>query len=230
MSTQATQATQSFGAGWLERFPEHEIVIGPIQRSEAIMLYGLIKTIRPRRVVEVGFYRGDSCAVLCAATAGDPDATVESYDVRWVDENDKNSLKAQYPHLTVEICDQRQVMSRTAASDSRLIDFLFIDASHDLEINQATWASFVTRMSSNAVVMVHDTGLWVDTHRPPDFTHGRPGTKHGVTGRFHQPDEVMFVQWIEKNFPNWTRMDFMSVNAFRHGFTLLQRTQQVQHL
>lgn len=213
--------TSSFG--WLDRFPEHEFVIGPIQRSEAIMLYGLIKTLRPRRVIELGFYKGDSCSVLCAATATDPNATVESYDINWVDEGAKNALKAQYPHLSVELCDQRLVMDRTI-TDNRLVDFLFLDASHDFEINKATWATFLPRFSSNAVVMVHDTGLWVDEHCPDGLSrHGQYGHKHGHNGRFHQPDEVLFVKWITSTYPNWRRMDFMSVNTFRHGFTLLQQ-------
>jgi hypothetical protein len=52
---------------------------------------------------------------------------------------------------------------------------------------------------------------------------GGPGSIYGVKGRWHQPDEVKFVEWIIETDPSWTKVDLMSITVFRHGFTILPR-------
>ena len=37
-----------------------ELSWGPVQRDEALVLYSLVRAIRPQTVVEIGFLRGDS--------------------------------------------------------------------------------------------------------------------------------------------------------------------------
>ncbi len=214
---------------WLERFPAHEDVIGPVQRSEAILLHGLVLVNRPRRVVELGFYRGDSTEALCAATVG-TGAVVVSYDLH-LDHGRAAEMMARYPHLEVRQGDQRHAESHLDAAAAP-IDFLFIDASHDLATNQDTWRALEPRLAPDAVVAVHDTGLWchdaIDNGR---YGHwGTAGTvawvghaAEPVRGRFHQPHEVAFVRWIVDAFPAWAKMDFMSTRTFRHGTTVLQR-------
>jgi len=213
-----TNTNTNLGMDWLERFPEHENVIGPIQRSEAIMMFGLVRVLRPKTVVELGFFRGDSAAVLAAATEDIEGSRVVSHDIH-VDLAIAETLMRRYPHLEVRQADQRAVGDDLGNA----IDFLFVDASHDFETNKQTWAALKGRLAQNAVVMVHDTGLWVDPYRPPEHTQGCPGTANGVPGRYHQPHEVHFVQWVAATEPDWVKMDFWSANTFRHGFTLLQR-------
>jgi hypothetical protein len=111
------------------------------------------------------------------------------------------------------------------------IDFLFIDGAHDFEINKATWDALEPQLAPDAVVVVHDTGLWVPAVSPPEFGHwgvsgvvsweGLADTE--VHGRYHQLHEVQFVNWITATYPQWAKLDFMSRNTFRHGFTVLQR-------
>jgi hypothetical protein len=218
---------------WIERFPEHEDVIGPIQRSEAVAIYGLIRTLRPRNLVELGFYRGDSCSMLCAASA-DYGGRVTSYDITPVN-GEALELMQRYPGtLEVRQCDQRLV-AETIEKERGPIDFLFIDASHDFETNRETWASLEGLLAPEALVVVHDTGLW--TVRGPNYQYwGTPGQVRwdmgegrppmpldAVQGMYHQPHEVAFVNWVVETCPHWVKMDFMSVHTFRHGFTLLQR-------
>ena len=216
---------------FLPRFPDHEVVIGPLQRSEAMFMYSLVMVLRPRRIVELGFYRGDSCSALAAAASEmnrlteDPTnhATVESYDIRVSPENAR-SVQEKYPGTRIEVMDQRDVHKVEGGE----IDFLFIDAAHDLEVNKATWRNIEAKLSANAVVMVHDTGLWVDAHRPSTIgRQGETGVARNVHGCFHQPEEVAFVKWIVNIYPMWVKMDFISINTFRHGFTLLQRALHV---
>jgi hypothetical protein len=214
---------------FLSRFPDHEVVIGPLQRSEALFMYSTILVLRPKRIVELGFYKGDSCCALAAAAkemnrlTKDPKnhATVESYDIK-VNVDDVRFIQEKYPGTRIEVMDQRDIHKIEGPE----IDFLFIDAAHNLQINQDTWRNIESKLSLNAVVMVHDTGLWVNEHRPSNI--GRQGCdgviRGAITGCFHQPDEVEFVKWIVNMYPLWIKMDFMSVNTFRHGFTLLQRS------
>lgn len=211
---------------FLSRFPDHEVVIGPLQRPEAMLLYSLVLVMRPKRIVELGFYKGDSCTALAAAAkeinrlVGYNHTSVESYDIR-VNQIDVDDIVKDYPNTTIKMMDQRQVHLVQGPE----IDFLFIDAAHNLEINKDTWINLEPKLSSNAVVMVHDTGLWVDAFTPSEIIkQGVRGViRQNVKGYFHQPDEVAFVQWINNTYPNWVKMDFMSIYAFRHGFTLLQK-------
>lgn len=211
---------------FLSRFPDHEVVIGPLQRPEAMLLYSLVLVMRPKRIVELGFYKGDSCTALAAAAkeinrlVGYNHTIVESYDIR-VNQIDVDVILKDYPNTIINMMDQRQVHMVLGPE----IDFLFIDAAHNLEINKETWNTLEPKLSSNSVVMVHDTGLWVDAFTPSEIPkQGVRGViRQNVTGYFHQPDEVAFVQWITNTYPSWIKMDFMSINAFRHGFTLLQK-------
>jgi predicted O-methyltransferase YrrM len=211
---------------FLSRFPDHEVVIGPLQRPEALFIHSLVLVLRPKRIVELGFYKGDSCAALAAAAqeinrlTGFQHSNVESYDIR-VNNDDEARIVSEYPGTVVRVMDQLDVHNVEGGE----IDFLFIDAAHNLAINKDTWTRLEPRLSPNAMVMVHDTGLWVDAYRPSSISRqGMDGVIRGdVTGCFHQPDEVAFVKWVTKTYTSWTKMDFMSVHAFRHGFTLLQR-------
>lgn len=108
---------------------------------------------------------------------------------------------------------------------------LFLDASHDLDLNKAFWVNNEDAFSETCLVIVHDTGLWADGHFEEASlkNFGIRGILRGVSGRFHQPDEVAFVQWVTDparvngKGPTWTRVDIGSPNTFRHGFTILQR-------
>ena len=205
---------------WLARFPADERVIGPIQRSEALALFGLLRVLRPRLVVEMGFLHGDSTAVLCAATAGCEGARVISVD-RDHNAAAVDALRARYPHLEFQRADQR---AARLPDDGAPIDFLFVDCSHDFDINCAMWAALEPRLAPNAVVMVHDTGLWADGPTPAQYRGwGQAGEARGARGWFHQPAEVRFVRWVTDTHADWARMDFLCTHVWRHGFTLLQR-------
>lgn len=61
----------------LALYPEG--TIGPVQRDEALMLHGLIRVIRPRTVVEIGFLRGDSAFNFLLAL--DDESRLYSFDI-----------------------------------------------------------------------------------------------------------------------------------------------------
>ncbi len=51
----------------------------PIQRDEALFLHGLVCLVRPRTIVEIGFFRGASAFNFLRAL--DPDARFYSFDI-----------------------------------------------------------------------------------------------------------------------------------------------------
>ena len=56
-----------------------EVADGPVQREEALFLYSLLRVVRPRTVVEIGFLNGRSALnFLCAL---DADARLYSFDI-----------------------------------------------------------------------------------------------------------------------------------------------------
>jgi predicted O-methyltransferase YrrM len=210
---------------FLQRFPASELVLGPIQRSEAIAIYGILRSLRPKRVVEIGFGQGDSTEALLAATRGIEGATVTSYDIH-VRQPYVDDLKKRYGNLEVFQADQ----STLKLPEGPEIDVLFLDASHDLELNKRFWAANEHLLTERTLVLVHDTGLWADgTFDDSKLSHfGRRGENRGIKGRFHQPGEVEFVRWLTSvesaERPKWTRIDIGSAACFRHGFSILQRT------
>jgi len=53
--------------------------LGPLQRDEALLLYGAIRALRPQTVVEIGFYRGRSAFNFLRAL--DHDARLYAFDI-----------------------------------------------------------------------------------------------------------------------------------------------------
>ena len=202
---------------FLNRYQANELVLGPIQRSEAIAIYGLLKTIRPLRVVEIGFGEGDSTEALLAGIRDIPGASVTSYDIK-VSYPHVNALSDKYGNFNFILADQGTLVINEP------IDFLFLDASHDLNLNKSFWENNEHLLGLSAFVVIHDTGIWADGLFDDTFMEGfgKRGQLRGVTGRVHQPDEVDFVAWLTKE-RGWTRIDIGSKNCFRHGFTILQR-------
>lgn len=211
-----TSTTDEFA--FLQRYPASEQVLGPIQRSEAIAIYGLLRCIRPRRVVEIGFGEGDSTEALLAATADVPDAIVTSHDIR-VSWAHATALKERYPHLIVKEADQGTLKL------SEPVDVLFLDASHDMKLNRAFFENNDAMLTQQTIIIVHDTGLWAQGHYDDAALQrfGCRASHRGIQGRFHQPGEVAFVRWLTEDTQEWTRVDIGSSNCFRHGFTILQR-------
>lgn len=198
-----------------------EVMDGPLQRDEALMLYGLTRTVRPATVVEVGFLRGHSAFNFLRAM--DDDARLYSFDIdpaaRWHAEQTCGSDS----RFKLAIKSQDEVTSGDI--DGRQADLVFLDASHELGLNQRTFERLVTLMSDRAILAVHDTGavprrfmeaidhwalavpeLWVDDECEV------------------MPDERAFVNWILEEHPEFSQIHLHSERAGRCGTTLLQRS------
>lgn len=211
------------GASHLDAYTEDGSAIGPLQQSEALLLFALVKVTVPRTILEFGFLHGLSSYNFLRALPAD--AQLFSYDI---DPHAEEIASRQFPK------DRRFNFIRKSQSDfahadigGRPIDMVFFDASHDLQTNQNTFAAIRTALSDNSIVCIHDTGAWQRTHFTPaqhEFVK-QTGPEYWLNESLylHRKDERMFVNWILDTYPSFQAVHLHSTRALRHGMSILQR-------
>ena len=213
----------------LARLPE--TAWGPVQRDEALLLHAMVRVLRPRTVVEIGFLRGDSALnFLCAL---DTDARLYSFDI---DPGSEAVARERFRHDSRFVFRRRSQADLTTEDiDGRQPDFVFLDAAHDLELNRATFSRLVPMMSPNAILAVHDTGTiprrLVEPGAIPwqlkvvgDWWRAHPHVGWVGDEREVEPDERAFVNWVLEEHPDFSQIHLHSTRTFRYGLTLLQRS------
>ncbi len=196
--------------------------IGPLQRDEAVALFGIIRTLRPQVVVEFGFFHGHSAFNFLKALA--PDARLFSYDV---DAESERRARSEFAF------DRRFTFLAKSQTDfdpddtgSREINFVFFDAAHELALNQETFRRILPHLAPDAMIAVHDTGVWNRAHFctiHETFAREMPGQWLDSETYAHQPGERAFIDWISATHPDFVALHFHSTRTLRHGFSLLQR-------
>lgn len=195
-------------------------VLGPVQRDEAIALYGIALTLRAKWVLEFGTYFGHS--TRCFLEAG---ANVICVDCRLTPE--ARALAADYPgQVTLIEADQADGAVISRIEDiiplSEGLDVIFMDASHDLQSNIAAFVKVQYYLNKAGLVIVHDTGCWAKEHMSLNHTNF-PGGKWVDDTRFaHQPDEIEFANWL-RDIKGFARIDLHSLRTLRHGTSLFQQ-------
>ena len=197
-----------------------EVANGPVQREEALFLYSLLRVVRPRTAVEIGFLRGRSAHnFLCAL---DTDGRLYSFDI---DENcaeRARELSAHDPRFTFRIRSQTELTREDI--DGREADFVFLDASHEFDLNRATFRRLLPLLAPTAILAVHDTGTVPRHFLPPDHywfesTIGWLGDEREV-----MPGERAFSNWLLDEHPEFSQIHFHSRQTLRCGITVLQRS------
>jgi len=217
---------KSYDFNFLNKYFTNKYAISPVQKDEAIFLFGLLKVIRPKVSVEFGFNYGHSSYLILQAI--DKSSRLYSFDILDESESIANKyfskkfsnfrfIKKSQSEFSIDLC------------DNLLIDFVFLDASHDLEINKETFERIKKYFSPNAFIVIHDTGLWNrdllgDKHRSllPKIHH-----KTLPNGIAHQIDERKFVNWITENNPEFSVLHFHTLHAVRHGMTVLSNQKKI---
>lgn len=182
------------------------ITLGRLLDEDAEFLRAIIKMTTPKTVVEFGYLHGDSARIMLGAM--DSEARLYSFD------NTTNGADPD-PRFTFYKLSQTDIDQ----TDIKDIDFVFLDASHELELNKITFEKLLPIMSKNGIIAVHDTGSWA-LGNVWEFERGKLN-KDGSW--MHCPDEVDFVNWIKKEYPEYQQIHFHSSRDVRHGITLLQR-------
>ena len=194
---------------------------GPIQGDEALFLYSLVRVIRPQTVLEIGFLKGDSAFNFLQAL--DRDARLYSVDIKPQRESRASELFGHDSRFAFRSVSQDRIGREH--TDGRPADLVFLDASHDLALNQATFERLLDVMAPDAVLAVHDTGS-VPRSLVPEG-HWWLQTDEGWVGDEREvlPDERAFVNWVREQHPEFSEIHLHSRRTLRLGMTLFQRSQ-----
>ena len=197
-----------------------ETVLGPVQRDEALFLHGLVRVVRPRTVVELGFLRGHSSFNLLRAL--DDDARLYAFDVDPAAAEHARRRLGHDPRFRFLLKSQTEIAADDV--DGRPVDFVFLDASHEVELNRRTFARLEPMLAPRAILAVHDTGtvprwLFPDWHPLLRTTEGWVGDEY--EGR---PGERAFVNWLLAEHPGYAQLHLHSDRTVRCGITLVQRS------
>jgi predicted O-methyltransferase YrrM len=198
LSVLRNRPTTKYSLGHLRYFGE--IVMGPVQRDEALFLYGLVKIVDPKTIVEFGFSRGHSATNFLKAMSSD--SRLYSYDI-----SDASVQLARRIHDNrFRLIHKSQVDFDSSDVDHRRVDFAFFDASHDCDLNLLTFDRLRISLSDRALIAVHDTGShWLDPSHPI------------------KPHEREFVNHVRLSMPDFDLIHLDCTTKYRHGLTLLQR-------
>jgi predicted O-methyltransferase YrrM len=195
-----------------------ELSWGPVQRDEALFLHGLVRAVRPQTVVEIGFLRGASAFNFLRAL--DDGARLYSFDI---DPASAEVARSRFGHDRRLFYRERSQDAITAQDiDGRVAEFVFLDAAHDLALNQATFEKLLPLMAEDAILAVHDTG-WFHPAVMPDHWTRDVGPERAAQGLEHQPEERAFVNWVLETHPEFSQVHIHSRRTMRHGMTLIQR-------
>jgi len=197
-------------------------LLGPLQREEAVFLFGIIATVKPKTVVEFGFHWGHSAFNFLQAM--DKDAHLFSFDISEVSKEIAENYFDVYKNFSYLHKSQQCFVPEDV--DGRKIDFVFIDCSHDLSLNQKTFEALLPALTEQAIIAVHDTGTWIKEFMLPvhsPFLRNHPN--NWINDREFQPckDNRLFMNWIAATHPEFQIIHFHSKNCARQGVTLIQR-------
>jgi predicted O-methyltransferase YrrM len=197
-----------------------ETTEGPLQRDEALLLHSLVRVLRPRTIVEIGFLRGHSAFNFLRAL--DADGRLYSFDIDPACAAIAQERFGDDPRLVFRTRSQAEL---TAADlDGRLADFVFLDASHELGLNQATFERLLALMAPSAILAVHDTGT-IPRALLPSW-HWALAAREGWVGDEFEvaSGERAFVNWVLEHHPEFSQVHLHSARTIRCGLTLLQRS------
>jgi hypothetical protein len=178
------------------------IELGPLLEEDKALLKAIILMTAPKNVVEFGFLRGESARTMLSVMG--EDAKLTSYDL------DAPNTMTNESRLTLIHASQENF------EPMENVDFVFLDASHDFELNKKTFEKIQSSLTPNAIIAVHDTGKWF-----ANVFEFHIGYEH-EGGWLHCPDERKFVNWVKEAYPNYQQIHFNTQDKISHGITLLQ--------
>lgn len=197
-----------------------ETADGPVQRDEALFLHSLVRVVRPRTIVEIGFLGGHSAFNFLRALDGQ--ARLYSFDIDPSCADRAHEALGHDPRFVFRTRSQASLTPEDI--DGRRADFIFLDASHDLTLNQATFERLLPLMTRDALFAIHDTGT-VPRQLLPHWHWWLATPDHWIgEEREVAPDERAFVNWLLLHHPEFSQIHFHSGRTIRCGLTLLQRS------
>ncbi len=196
---------------------------GPLQRPEALLLNALAQVLLPRVVVEFGFFKGHSAFNFLQALG--PDTQVFSYDI--ADHAAATAADAflKFPNFHFIHKSQTEFAKEDLADEK--VDLVFFDAVHSFPSNQETWRKIYPSLSDRCLVVVHDTGTWERAQVLAVHAENLLSPQGWLSAEEyqHQREEREFVNWLVKEYPQYTAIHLHTLRTLRHGLSILQRSQ-----
>lgn len=195
----------------------NETTLGPIQKGEALFLYGLCEMVKPQIVLEVGCLIGQSLRVWMES--GVPFV----YAVDCIISNEVKEIRRAKGSNRIELIEQD--MKEPVEFTRGIPDLVFVDASHELPDNIHLVKNLLPILKPGALFILHDTGHWADKHMTEDrhlFIKHYGGYQDKKTKLWvHSPGEKETIAWISKN-TKWERIDLWTTEVARYGLTIFQ--------
>jgi predicted O-methyltransferase YrrM len=211
----------------LHAFREGPTAVGPVQREEALVLFALIRAVRPRTVAEFGFHEGRSAFNILRAL--DADARLYSFDVGQPSAQLADELFGFDDRLRFRL--KSQADFEPGDVDHRPLDFVFLDASHDPALNRETLRRVIPLLAPGAIVAIHDTGTVHRSALTPAQLEEADTVWHQrwlTEDEFeHQPGERATVNWLRDEHPELAQLHLHTHRVARWGLTLLQRSERL---
>ena len=190
-----------------------QIVFGPIQDDEALFLFSLVRVLRLKRILEIGFFKGYSATNFLAAVG--KKGTVYSCDINKITALEEN-------HKPIS----KDVGELTAQDvDGLPLDLVFFDC-HSLIAQMKCFHKLKEAgiITDKTILALHDTG----TH-PGKLHTAVVYTQIGPGEFVHQPVEREMVNmFADMGYsPLCLNMDISRCSEddlpFRHGLTIMSK-------
>jgi predicted O-methyltransferase YrrM len=183
--------------------PENQDVMGPIQDDEALVLYSIIRTMRLKRIVELGGLNGYSATNFIKALNNDGILYTVDYDDCPIVSNNHKLIKKDIGVVNKD------------DFDNTPIDMIFFDChAYDASLKCFITLSEQGIITDDTILTLHDTNLY-----PNGFMH-QPTERHLVnlftTLGYHVFNLHTKPEVHNDNLPN------------RHGLTICQKYKILQ--
>jgi predicted O-methyltransferase YrrM len=203
--SEITTAPECFETELLSNIPEEIVKWSEMQHTERLFINGLIRKLRPKRILEIGVAMGTGSVVILNAIADNREARLISVDVSKQLWNDSScatgfAVSKMYP----EGNDQWTLFSGVDFSmiakslGDEPFDFCIIDTCH---VHPAESLNFITALpflSENAVVVFHDLSLFThNVYKLSNFPHVPFATKlcfDTITGEKLKPVAADYIK------------------------------------
>jgi predicted O-methyltransferase YrrM len=180
---------------------DHAVISMPIR--QAAYIFGLIRRTKPRKVIEIGRYKGGSTLLIAAAMNGDGQfwsIDIGEKETRLSDGKGSRPYDAQ----TADACNRFGLNvhmiigdSRTIEIDTGRVDLVFIDGDHRYEGVKSDFERFGRRIREGGSVLFDDSfdeGIF-KTHSD---TVGRLVQEVQAEGRFRLVKVVNRLAHLER--------------------------------
>jgi hypothetical protein len=197
--------------------PADQNIGGPVQDDEALALYALVRTMRLRRVLEIGGLSGYSARNFLAALSWDTDTAVYTVDIDRVESQAPNHHTIQKDVGLLEPHDLH----------GQPLDLIFFDAHvYDAQMEMFLRLRRFGLITDATVIALHDTGLHPRRSAPWSYPLADTDGQHGWV---HQDVERRMVNALRRDF-GYDALCYHTDLArnderlpFRHGLTVMKK-------